>query len=198
MSPVLTCHRPLLWLENCAASQVRAQDSSTQVRLATNRISRRIILASSGGKSIDETASTSGVAFGYFGGHHPFHPWVAQLMKRVPISLFILLTVRAAHGTTFTVVNTNDSRHGSLRHASTGANASAGTGDEDFLYRAHVNHPTLDDNADTHPADDDCPRALAGRRRSEPGRQSERQRLRQQGQGTGQSGADVLTDVIQK
>ena len=80
-------------------------------------------------------------------------------MKRVPISLFILLTVRAAHGTTFTVVNTNDSRDGPLRHASTGANASAGTGDEDFLYRAHVNHPTLDDNADTHPADDDCPRA---------------------------------------
>ncbi len=37
--------------------------------------------------------------------------------------------------------------------------AMKGVGHEDFSYRAVVNHAALDGNADTHAADDDCPRA---------------------------------------
>jgi hypothetical protein len=34
-----------------------------------------------------------------------------------------------------------------------------GAGHEDFSYRARVHHTALDGNPDTHPADDECPRA---------------------------------------
>jgi hypothetical protein len=76
-----------------------------------------------------------------------------------------------------------------------------GAGHEDFRYLATVNHAAIDGNADTHTADDNCPRAPLPDG-VDPNPDPDKP-LKDKGCGnkdkvTKQVGADVLTDVVIK
>jgi len=70
-------------------------------------------------------------------------------------------------------------------------------GHEDFSYTAHVDHAALDDNADTHTADDDCPRSVTPPFEIEPNPDGT---IKDKGcgnpKGDGTFGNPVLTDVV--
>jgi len=77
--------------------------------------------------------------------------------------------------------------------------AMKGVGHEDFSYRAHVNHAAIDGNADTHTADDDCPRApLPGGVDNAAGLNIKDKGCGHKDPVTGQLGAPLLTDVVLK
>ena len=72
-------------------------------------------------------------------------------------------------------------------------------GREDYRYTAHVNHFALNGIADTHPEDDDCPRAaLPGGVDNNAGKPIKDKGCGNKDKETKQFGADVLTDVVLK
>jgi uncharacterized repeat protein (TIGR01451 family) len=72
-------------------------------------------------------------------------------------------------------------------------------GHEDYRYTATVNHAAIDGQADTHTADDDCPRApLPGGVDPNPDGKLKDKGCGNKDKVTKQFGADVLTDVVVK
>jgi HYR domain len=76
-----------------------------------------------------------------------------------------------------------------------------GAGHEDFRYLATVNHAAIDGNADTHTADDNCPRAPlpdGTDPNPDPNKPLKDKGCGNKDKATGQIGAPVLADVFEK